>query len=106
MLTIGLLGGMSWESSIVYEQIINTEVRARLGGVHSASLLVRSYDFAQIERLQAAGDWEQAGRLLAADACWAPASPWKTASTVTGSKPCITSTSSCLPRPTGLWCIR
>lgn len=68
MKTIGLLGGMSWESSIVYEQIINQEVRARLGGVHSASLLIRSYDFAQIERLQAAGDWEQAGQLLAADA--------------------------------------
>jgi aspartate racemase len=66
--TIGLLGGMSWESSIVYEQIINQEVRARLGGVHSASLLIRSYDFAQIERLQAASDWEQAGQLLAADA--------------------------------------
>jgi aspartate racemase len=68
MKTIGLLGGMSWESSIVYEQIINSEVRARLGGAHSASLLIRSYDFAQIERLQAAGDWEQAGQLLAADA--------------------------------------
>lgn len=68
MKTIGLLGGMSWESSIVYEQIINQEVRARLGGVHSADLLIRSYDFAAIERLQAAGDWDQAGRLLAADA--------------------------------------
>jgi aspartate racemase len=68
MKTIGLLGGMSWESSIVYEQIINQEVRARLGGVHSADLLVRSYDFAVIERLQAAGDWDQAGWLLAADA--------------------------------------
>lgn len=68
MKTIGLLGGMSWESSILYEQIINQEVRARLGGVHSASLLIRSYDFAQIERLQAAGDWQQAGHLLAADA--------------------------------------
>ena len=68
MKTIGLLGGMSWESSIVYEQIINQEVRARLGGVHSASLLVRSYDFAHIERLQAAGDWDQAGQILAADA--------------------------------------
>lgn len=68
MQTIGLLGGMSWESSVVYEQIINREVRARLGGVHSASLLIRSYDFAQIEHLQAAGDWEQAGQVLAADA--------------------------------------
>jgi aspartate racemase len=66
--TIGLLGGMSWESSVLYEQIINQEVRARLGGVHSASLLIRSYDFARIERLQAADDWEQAGQLLAADA--------------------------------------
>jgi aspartate racemase len=68
MKTIGLLGGMSWESSIIYEQIINQKVRARLGGAHSASLLIRSYDFAVIERLQATGDWAQAGRLLAADA--------------------------------------
>jgi len=66
--TIGLLGGMSWESSIVYERIINQEVRARLGGVHSASLLIRSYDFSQIEQLQGTGDWQQAGELLAADA--------------------------------------
>ncbi|MCP4308918.1 MAG: aspartate/glutamate racemase family protein [bacterium] len=68
MRTIGLLGGMSWESSIEYERIINTEVRRRLGGVHSADLLVRSYDFAEIEELQAAGDWESAGSLLASDA--------------------------------------
>lgn len=66
--TIGLLGGMSWESSIVYELIINREVRARLGGAHSASLLIRSYDFAQIERLQSGDGWDEAGRLLAADA--------------------------------------
>ena len=66
--TIGLLGGMSWESSIEYERIINTEVRRRLGGVHSADLLVRSYDFGAIEELQEEGDWEGAGRLLAADA--------------------------------------
>ena len=44
MKTIGLLGGMSWESSIEYERIINEEVRRRLGGVHSADLIVRSYD--------------------------------------------------------------
>ena len=68
MKTIGLLGGMSWESSIEYERIINTEVRRRLGGVHSADLLLRSYDFAAIEELQAAGDWAGAGQLLAADA--------------------------------------
>ena len=66
--TIGLLGGMSWESSIEYERIINKEIRRVLGGVHSAELLVRSYDFAAIERLQAEGDWDGAGRLLAADA--------------------------------------
>jgi aspartate racemase len=66
--TIGLLGGMSWESSVHYERIINTEVRRRLGGTHSADLVIRSYDFAEIERLQEAGDWETAGELLAGDA--------------------------------------
>ena len=66
--TIGLLGGMSAESSIEYERIINAEVRRALGGVHSASLLIRSYDFGQIERMQAAGDWDAAAALLAADA--------------------------------------
>ncbi len=66
--TIGLLGGMSWESSIEYERMINQGVRARLGGTHSADLIVRSYDFAAIEELQEAGDWEGAGALLAADA--------------------------------------
>ena len=68
MRTIGLLGGMSWESSIEYERIINEEVRARLGGVHSADLIVRSYDFAVIEQMQEQGKWEEAGQLLAADA--------------------------------------
>jgi len=68
MKTIGLLGGMSWESSIEYERIINTEIRRRLGGVHSADLLIRSYDFDIIEALQQADEWERAGSLLAADA--------------------------------------
>ena len=68
MKTIGILGGMSWESSIEYERIINTEVRRRLGGVHSADLLIRSYDFEAIEALQEAGDWETAGQVLADDA--------------------------------------
>ncbi len=68
MKTIGLLGGMSWESSIIYERILNEEVRRRLGRLHSADLLIRSYDFAVIERLQSAGEWEQAGQLLASDA--------------------------------------
>ena len=68
MKTIGILGGMSWESSVEYERIINTEVRERLGGVHSADLLVRSYDFDAIEELQETGEWEAAGRLLGNDA--------------------------------------
>ena len=61
MLRIGLIGGMSWESSIEYERLINQEVRARLGGTASADLLIRSFNFADIELLQKAGDWEQAG---------------------------------------------
>jgi aspartate racemase len=66
--TVGLLGEMSWESSIEYERIINQGVRARLGGTASADLLIRSYNFAAIEELQAQGDWDAAGALLAADA--------------------------------------
>jgi aspartate racemase len=66
--TIGLLGGMSWESSIEYERIINTETRRRLGGAHSADLVIRSYDFARIERLQEMDLWHEAGELLAEDA--------------------------------------
>ena len=68
MRTIGILGGMSWESSVEYERIMNEAVRERLGGVHSADLLIRSYDFAGIETMQQAGEWEAAGRLLGADA--------------------------------------
>lgn len=68
MKTIGLLGGMSWESSIEYERTINRLVRSRLGGTASADLIIRSYNFAQIEDLQAAGDWTGAGALLGADA--------------------------------------
>lgn len=68
MKRIGLLGGMSWESSIEYERLINEGVRARLGGTHSADLLVRSYDFAQIESLQQQSRWDDLGDLLAADA--------------------------------------
>lgn len=59
---------MSWESSIEYERIVNEEIRARLGGMHSPDLLIRSYDFDAVERLQAAGEWHEAGRLLASDA--------------------------------------
>ena len=56
---IGLIGGMSWESSAEYYRIINREVRNRLGGVHSARSLMWSVDFGEIERLQHAGDWEE-----------------------------------------------
>ena len=68
MLTIGLLGGMSWESSVLYEQLINVGVRNRLGGTASADLIIRSYNFAAIEELQASGDWDGAATLLARDA--------------------------------------
>jgi len=57
MKTIGLIGGMSWESSAQYYRIINQEVRARLGGVHSAESLMFSVDFDDVERLQHIGDW-------------------------------------------------
>lgn len=66
--TIGLLGGMSWESSALYYRLLNEAVRERLGGLHSARCILLSVDFAAIERLQAAGHWAAAGALLAADA--------------------------------------
>lgn len=62
---IGLLGGMSWESSAEYYRLANELVRARLGGLHSARLVLASVDFAEIEQLQTAGRWDEAGRLLA-----------------------------------------
>jgi aspartate racemase len=60
MKTIGLIGGMSWESTVVYYQHLNRLARERLGGLHSAELLMWSFDFARIEALQASGDWEAA----------------------------------------------
>ena len=68
MKTIGLLGGMSWESSAEYYRLINEAVRARLGGLHSAQSLLYSFDFAQIEALQHAGRWDDATALLIAAA--------------------------------------
>ena len=65
MKTLGLLGGMSWESTIPYYRIVNERVRARLGGLHSAKLVLVSVDFAEIERLQHAGAWHEAGLILA-----------------------------------------
>jgi aspartate racemase len=66
--TIGLLGGMSWESSALYYRLLNEAVRDRLGGFSSARCLLLSVDFAEIERLQVTGNWARAGELLAADA--------------------------------------
>ncbi len=65
MKRIGLLGGMSWESSVHYEELVNTEVRSRLGGTNSADLVLRSYNFADIQAIQEQSDWKQAGKLLA-----------------------------------------
>ena len=65
MRTLGVLGGMSWESTAVYYRLINQGVVQRLGGLHSAPLLLHSVDFAAIAALQAAGLWPQAGQLLA-----------------------------------------
>jgi aspartate racemase len=62
---IGMLGGMSWESSAEYYRLANELIRERLGGLHSARLVLASVDFAEIERLQVAGEWEAAGHLLA-----------------------------------------
>ncbi|MFJ9384166.1 aspartate/glutamate racemase family protein [Peribacillus sp. NPDC101481] len=64
MKTIGLIGGMSWESSLEYYRIINEEVKAKLGGLHSAKCILYSVDFEEIERCQAEGDWESSGKLL------------------------------------------
>ncbi|CDX52259.1 putative racemase [Mesorhizobium plurifarium] len=64
MKTLGLIGGMSWESTAIYYRLLNEIVRERLGGLHSAKLLLWSFDFAEIAERQHAGDWEGAGVLL------------------------------------------
>jgi len=63
--TIGLIGGMSWESTVPYYRLINEEIKERLGGLHSAKVILYSVDFHDIERLQHSGDWTAAGSLLA-----------------------------------------
>lgn len=68
MKVLGLLGGMSWESTVEYYRLMNQEARARLGGLHSAPLLLWSADFAEIEQLQAKGSWDEAGSRLGAAA--------------------------------------
>lgn len=68
MKTIGLIGGMSWESSIEYYKIINESVRAKLGGLHSAKCIMYSVDFAEIESLQHQARWDEAAQLMVAAA--------------------------------------
>ncbi|AHI28020.1 aspartate/glutamate racemase family protein [Marinobacter similis] len=65
MKTIGLLGGMSWESSQTYYRLLNEGIKKRLGGLHSARVILYSVDFAEIEALQHQGDWESTANILA-----------------------------------------
>ncbi len=64
MKTIGLIGGMSWESTASYYQLINETIKEKLGGLHSAKILLYSVDFAEIERYQASGDWDKSAEVL------------------------------------------
>lgn len=68
MRKIGLIGGMSWESTAEYYRLLNEGVRDALGGLHSARVVLTSVDFAEVEEMQAAGRWDEAGALLAAEA--------------------------------------
>lgn len=69
MKIIGLIGGMSWESTVPYYRQINETVKERLGGLHSAQIILYSVDFHDVERLQHSGNWKAAGELLAHAAC-------------------------------------
>ena len=62
--TIGLIGGMSWESTVTYYKIINETVKEKLGGLHSAKCILYSVDFQEIEECQANGNWEKSGEIL------------------------------------------
>lgn len=64
MKTIGLLGGMSWESTVPYYQIINEEVKNKLGGLHSAKIILYSVEFDEIEKCQSSGNWKKSGNIL------------------------------------------
>jgi aspartate racemase len=68
MKTIGLIGGMSWESSVEYYRLINQGIRERLGGLRSAKILLDSFDFEEVAGRQRAGRWDEAGEMLAASA--------------------------------------
>jgi aspartate racemase len=65
MKTLGLIGGMSWESTVPYYQQINQAVKTQLGGLHSAKIILYSVDFHEVEHLQATGQWDAAGAMLA-----------------------------------------
>ncbi len=69
MKTMGLIGGMSWESTIPYYRLINEGVKARLGGLHSGKILLHSVDFHEIEACQSSDEWDKAGQILADAAC-------------------------------------
>lgn len=64
MKILGLIGGMSWESTIPYYRMINQQIKAQLGGLHSAKIILYSVDFHEIEQLQAKGDWQTAAKVL------------------------------------------
>lgn len=64
MKTIGLIGGMSWESTVSYYQILNKTIKKQLGGLHSAKILLYSVDFAEIEEYQAKGEWDKSAKVL------------------------------------------
>ena len=64
MKTIGLIGGMSWESSVTYYQLINETVKEHMGGLHSAKILLCSVDFQEIEECQSSGDWDKSAEIL------------------------------------------
>lgn len=68
MKTIGLIGGMSWESTVTYYRLINEYVKSRLGGLHSAKILMYSVDFAEIEECQASGNWDKSAAILSSAA--------------------------------------
>ncbi|MGC2486020.1 MAG: aspartate/glutamate racemase family protein [Acidimicrobiales bacterium] len=68
MKKIGVLGGMSWESTLQYYRLLNEGTRDRLGGLHSARVVISSVDFARVEKMQNAGEWHAAGELLAKEA--------------------------------------
>lgn len=64
MKTIGLIGGMSWESTVTYYQVLNNVIKEKLGGLHSAKCLLYSLDFHEIEKCQSTGEWEVSAQIL------------------------------------------